>query len=73
MKITEARGSGSYFLLSFISCPCLVHALCVGFHGPNRLPTAEELFSPDEIFVIGGPCFPALWLIVVFWAKSSLV
>ena len=45
----------------------------VGFHGPNRLPTAEELFSPDEIFVIGGPCFPALWLIVVFWAKSSLV
>ena len=45
----------------------------VGFHGPNRLPTAEELFSPDKIFVIGGPCFPALWLIVVFWAKSSLV
>jgi len=45
----------------------------VGFHGPLRLPTAEELFSPDEIFIIGGPCFPALWLIVVFWAKSSLV
>jgi len=33
----------------------------VGFHGPNQLPTAEELFSPDEIFVIGGPCFPALY------------